>query len=804
MLNLSFELGWEDVVIGASQGQPGRMAQRPYGWLISARPVGSLLLSAGVFPGDHPPVLETVKTIPEVRHIRKDQLPPEERPGGPKALILDGEWTFKVFSAYSPYSFTMETYLASEDTGAEPGDIVQLTVPVCVHYHPYPGGDGSLGACRWRVIANGAGGTWHTYQFNIEDRRWHREQIEAKTDAQGGVALRIDLESASEAGITYFVDGITYKIVPAEPPEPEPGECRGSPRLQYVRTFVLLPPQNKLTPSEFGRLLSRLAPDMLKNGWTVGFSADDAGIGDLDVRRVIAVLVHDDDWDRGALQEFFLEYYPGVELEFRFMGTEPHFPMETHKYPPAAWYVSQGFSLGPTGHPGIDINLDIPPWGDVERGEPVTAIYSGVVHYVTDDWGGVGMMVVKHTINGHDYWCRYAHLDVGGLSPGDYVDSGQTLGRIADWRGGDGGDHLHFEVHTDGPVERQYRVGDEIDPVQWMKDELGLDPVLVDAFVRKGDTPPDPEPQLPDPEPVYSLRSSNVIGLHSGFPAHHWDTYWVEGQPTAQKVFSLGFGMEARRLVPDPNAIIDWRKFADDLSAADNPVQLLDRYSAEIMAYCKAEGASEADVLEAITTIESLNETIGTFCPDAIKRAVDFDVGFARAVHQRYGDAIRVTLLNVAVGNPHETEVELLLPAARAAYHYGGFIGYHAYWTANEERDWLLDHWNIHAGRWMRWDDVFRAYGIYPRYLLSEGGIVYAADGVNFDSGRGWRSCGPFNKYLDQMTTFRRLVRDWNQKHGNRAAALTVFCHGNNWPNFEIGEGNVLLMRDRAVAEWIG
>ncbi len=54
---------------------------------------------------------------------------------------------------------------------------------------------------------------------------------------------------------------------------------------------------------------------MVEGGWdqrryTIGSSADDAGIGDLDVRRVVAV--NPGRWS-GDLQAFFEEHYDGVE-----------------------------------------------------------------------------------------------------------------------------------------------------------------------------------------------------------------------------------------------------------------------------------------------------------------------------------------------------------------------------------------------------------------------------------------------------------------------------------------------------------
>jgi hypothetical protein len=46
----------------------------------------------------------------------------------------------------------------------------------------------------------------------------------------------------------------------------------------------------------------------------MGGSADDAGIGDLDVRRVIAVNPQEWHGDE-SLEEFYSKYYPGVEFK---------------------------------------------------------------------------------------------------------------------------------------------------------------------------------------------------------------------------------------------------------------------------------------------------------------------------------------------------------------------------------------------------------------------------------------------------------------------------------------------------------
>jgi hypothetical protein len=94
----------------------------------------------------------------------------------------------------------------------------------------------------------------------------------------------------------------------------ECGECpvgpllseeRGLPRVQYERTYVLLPPG---AGAEWAKSVIAAAWD--RSRYTIGGSADDAGIGDLDARRVIAVNPskwHDD------LRAFFDLHYPGID-----------------------------------------------------------------------------------------------------------------------------------------------------------------------------------------------------------------------------------------------------------------------------------------------------------------------------------------------------------------------------------------------------------------------------------------------------------------------------------------------------------
>ena len=90
-----------------------------------------------------------------------------------------------------------------------------------------------------------------------------------------------------------------FKCAPTSTPQ------RGSPREQYKRTYVLLPPD-----ADAAWALAVVDGMWDQHRYTLGSSADDAGIGDLNVRRVVAV--NPGQWS-GNLLAFFKKHYPAVE-----------------------------------------------------------------------------------------------------------------------------------------------------------------------------------------------------------------------------------------------------------------------------------------------------------------------------------------------------------------------------------------------------------------------------------------------------------------------------------------------------------
>jgi hypothetical protein len=119
----------------------------------------------------------------------------------------------------------------------------------------------------------------------------------------------VPTEEAGVHRVVFSVAGEEVETVMFESAErtvePEPVEERGQPRVQYERTYVLLPPG---ADAEWAKAVIAGAWD--RRRFTIGGSADDAGIGDLDARRVIAV--NPQQWT-DELEPFFDRYYPGVE-----------------------------------------------------------------------------------------------------------------------------------------------------------------------------------------------------------------------------------------------------------------------------------------------------------------------------------------------------------------------------------------------------------------------------------------------------------------------------------------------------------
>jgi len=83
------------------------------------------------------------------------------------------------------------------------------------------------------------------------------------------------------------------------------GRLTGAPRIPYAREYWLMPPD--ATSDEFAQAATRA----FKHKATIGFSADDAGIGALKKRTVLLI---SPERQPAEITEWFATHYPGVEV----------------------------------------------------------------------------------------------------------------------------------------------------------------------------------------------------------------------------------------------------------------------------------------------------------------------------------------------------------------------------------------------------------------------------------------------------------------------------------------------------------
>jgi len=277
----------------------------------------------------------------------------------------------------------------------------------------------------------------------------------------------------------------------------------------------------------------------------------------------------------------------------------------------------------------------------------------------------------------------------------------------------------------------------------------------------------EPSSDLPTNLREYMVRYQDTLKAAMGF---------VERvKPSVIKIFQLEIAKEIKVRSPETLVVLRYYLQNQDLSG-----DLMERAREYVAMF---EDSLRVNA-EWINYAESYNETIPSDNPEAIRRSVEFDCCFADALAE-LGLPVKPVLLNVPVGNPLESEVELLLPAVRKVIQYGGAIGYHGYGLAVAPDGNLNDAWQYFAGRALEgWDPAFRAHGLYPDYFIGESGaFASCAD--------GWRSSkcldGDWEVYLKQLQEFNVRLKAWNCSHGNRCLGAVLFTSGGwGWDNFDI------------------
>ena len=169
-----------------------------------------------------------------------------------------------------------------------------------------------------------------------------------------------------------------------------------------------------------------------------------------------------------------------------------HFPVGSDEYPIEQWYVASVHDL--TGvknngykHSGIDYNVEVPPRGDIDRGQPVWAVAGGEVYGTWHTERNLASVVIKVYHDDVPLYVRYWHLARNdaflGLRPGMAIEAGRCLGLLGDYK--PGGDHLHFDMALDAFHPGCWLVPGVrwVDPVPILK--AHLDPDIVDASLKR-------------------------------------------------------------------------------------------------------------------------------------------------------------------------------------------------------------------------------------------------------------------------------------------------------------------------------
>jgi hypothetical protein len=204
--NGSFEQGWVDL--------PGFLInQQPNSWTLDWLDQGQPLY-------DDPGTLS--QGVPECLHKLADQLPPNEQPGGPNALILDGVATYKMFHHGAPFGSELRQVVS-----LPPGTAWRLTVPIQAHLH---GDEDAFGAESgvWVLLSEDeALGGWAN-SHDMGDRRWFDHTVEFEVPTSGQVVVLLRVKSKWFAPKDFFMDAL--RLEPA-------GNARGDVAPGHARIF---------------------------------------------------------------------------------------------------------------------------------------------------------------------------------------------------------------------------------------------------------------------------------------------------------------------------------------------------------------------------------------------------------------------------------------------------------------------------------------------------------------------------------------------------------------------------------------
>lgn len=273
--NFSFEEGWQDMLPSGSL-----INQQPNHWSLFITPLGELIFDTGL----------VANGIPECVHKLNSQLPDNEKLGGENALILDGQHVYKVFHRGAKFGVQLSQIVR----GLEPNRKVKIVVPINCHFDELGGNEPDDIEVRVKLTN---GDRAYLLKESMTNREWANIEATGTTDENGDLLVLIRFIARWEHPRDFFIDAIELDYVDEEQPIHKLGDAR----IPYKRTYVRV--NSNCTVAQY---LATVAW-AYDNKYTIGFSADDAGIGvGLGDKHIIEV---GNQYNRQEIEQWYFDNY---------------------------------------------------------------------------------------------------------------------------------------------------------------------------------------------------------------------------------------------------------------------------------------------------------------------------------------------------------------------------------------------------------------------------------------------------------------------------------------------------------------
>lgn len=206
LVNGSFEDGWTDIYSPIDN----QLKQQPTGWTLTWLDIGERLY-------DETDPKWVAGGLPEALHKPWWTLPEDERPGGANALILEGDYTYKMFNRGAAFGSELSQVVENLPVGR-----YRLTVPVQLHWQEKldPGGVGwdhdTAQSGAWVIVNGQKLGRWAN-ALEMGDRQWYYHVVEFELSETADVEVLLRFKSRY-ALKDFFTDAVRLEAAGAPSP----------------------------------------------------------------------------------------------------------------------------------------------------------------------------------------------------------------------------------------------------------------------------------------------------------------------------------------------------------------------------------------------------------------------------------------------------------------------------------------------------------------------------------------------------------------------------------------------------------